>query len=60
MTPSAACPPATRYQPSPRAYPERLPPLEYPAAWDVRRVSTAGSISWRGRAVFLTEVLAGE
>jgi transposase InsO family protein len=53
-------PPATRYHPSPRAYPEPLPPLEYPAAWEVRRVSTAGAISWGGHAVFLTEVLAGE
>jgi transposase InsO family protein len=53
-------PPATCYRSSPRAYPEQLPPLAYPAAWDVRRVSTAGSVSWRGRPLFLTEVLAGE
>ena len=53
-------PPAERYQPSPRPYPERLPALEYPASWDVRRVNRRGAISWRGHAVFLTEVLAGE
>jgi hypothetical protein len=53
-------PPATQYRASARVYPERLPPLDYLAAWDVRRVSTNGSISWRGRAFFLTEVLAGE
>ena len=52
-------PPATLYHASARAYPERLPALESPAAWDIRRVSPAGSISWRGRFVFLTEVLAG-
>ena len=53
-------PPATQYRASARVYPERLPPLDYLAASDVRRVSTNGSISWRGRAFFLTEVLAGE
>jgi putative transposase len=53
-------PPATRYHASPRPYPERLPALEYPAAWSARRVSVAGTISWRGRPLFLTEVLAGE
>lgn len=53
-------PPASVYRPSSRSYPERLPPLEYVAAWSVRRVSTAGSISWGGRPLFLTEVLAGE
>ena len=53
-------PPATGYRPSPRRYPEQLPPLAYPAAWDIRRVSTTGSVSWRGRPLFLTEVLAGE
>jgi putative transposase len=53
-------PPGTRYQPSSRAYPEQLPPLDYPATWELRRVSTSGSISWGGHAVFLSEVLAGE
>jgi hypothetical protein len=42
-----------------RAYPAQLPVLEYPRAWTIRRVSTAGSISWGGHPVFLTEVLAG-
>jgi transposase InsO family protein len=53
-------PPATVYRPSLRVYPERLPPLDYPAAWEVRRVSTGGTISWGGHIVFLTEVLGGE
>ena len=53
-------PPSTQYQPSRRAYPERLPPLEYPAAWEVRRVGTNGTIKWGGHVVFLTGVLAGE
>ena len=39
---------------------KRLPPVQYPAAWMVRRVSAAGAISWRGRLIFLTEIPAGE
>lgn len=53
-------PPASRYHPSARSYPERLPPLDYAAAWIVRRVASNGSISWQGRPLFLTEVLAGQ
>ena len=52
--------PASRYRPSPRPLPARLPPLEYPGHWEPRRVSTTGTVSWRGRAVFLSEALAGE
>ena len=51
--------PAQRYHPSRRAYPDRLPPLEYPATWVVRRVSPNGTLSWRGHPVFVTEVLEG-
>jgi len=51
--------PASHYAPSARAYPPALPPLEYPRAWTIRRVSTAGSISWSAHRVFVTEVLAG-
>jgi transposase InsO family protein len=53
-------PPATLYQPSRRALPTRLPPLEYAGHMEVRRVSTEGTISWAGRPMFLTEVLGGE
>lgn len=53
-------PPVTRYQPSPRPYPRRLPALEYAADAQVRRVSDAGRIKWHGRQLFLSEVLAGE
>ncbi len=53
-------PPATRYVPSPRAYPSHVPPPEYPLEWTVRRVSTAGQIKWRSRPLFLTSVLADE
>jgi putative transposase len=53
-------PPASVYVPSPRRLPARLPPLAYAGHLEVRRVSSTGSISWGGRPVFLTEVLAGE
>jgi len=53
-------PPAQHYHPSARALPPRLPPLVYPGHLEVRRVSSTGSISWRGTPIFLSEVLGGE
>jgi transposase InsO family protein len=53
-------PPATRYTPSPRPFPARLPPLDYPDGCVVRRVSTAGQVKWQGRALFLSHVLAAQ
>ena len=52
--------PASCYQPSPRSLPPRLPPLEYPAHWEIRRVSTIGQVSWNAHALFLSGALAGE
>ena len=52
--------PATCYHRSPRPLPARLPTVEYPGHVEIRRVSSTGSISWRGLPVFLTEVLGGE
>lgn len=53
-------PPATRYTPSIRPWPRRLPPLEYPSAWPVRRVCCVGTIKWHGRPLFLTRTLAAQ
>jgi len=53
-------PPAEIYSSSPRPYPAQLPPIEYPSSVEVRRVNHNGVIKWQGRAIFLTEVLAGE
>lgn len=39
--------PASRYQVSPRPYPEHLPTVEYPEVWVVRKVGPAGYISYR-------------
>jgi len=52
--------PASRWHPSPRAYPTRRRQPEYPAAMEHRRVSGAGTVSWSGRAIFLSETLQGE
>ena len=53
-------PPATHYAASPRPYPRRLPPLEYPAHVELRRVDSAGMLHWRGERFFVSEVLASE
>jgi putative transposase len=53
-------PPAEFYVPSPRAYPTTLPPLLYPADCELRRVGASGSVTWAGRAVFISHVLMHE
>jgi transposase InsO family protein len=53
-------PPARCYTPSQRRLPKRLPAIEYAGHLEVRRVSPMGQLSWRGRPLYLTEVLAGE
>lgn len=53
-------PPAAHYTPSPRAMPARLPPLEYPGHYTVRRVSTNGGIRWHAQWVNVTQTLGGE
>jgi len=52
--------PATCYTASPRAYPARLPALEYPAQCEVRRVSRNGGIRWHNHWVNVSHVLDGE
>jgi transposase InsO family protein len=51
--------PAHRYRPSPRAFPSSLPPMEYSATFEIRTVSSNGSIKWLGQFVFLSHALAG-
>ena len=52
-------PPATAYRPSPRPLPRRLPPIEYPAHLEIRRVSSCGTVSWAARPLYLSTVLGG-
>ena len=52
--------PASRYTPSPRAYPERVAEPEYDISIEVRRVQHRGEFSWKHQDVFLSETLIGE
>jgi len=52
--------PASLYRPSPRAMPDRLPAIEYPAHLEERLVSENGGIRWNSRWVCVSHVLAGE
>lgn len=53
-------PPASRYEASPRPYPERVVEPEYPGHYEVRSVHSQGYIKWRGGELFVSEALAGE
>ncbi len=52
--------PVDLYQPSPRAYPARIPEPEYDEGLEVRFVRPNGEIKWRGQRMYLGQVLAGE
>lgn len=56
----AGATPATRYTPSPRSLPARLPTPSYAAHWDVRSVDVIGQVSWHNRPLFLSTALAGQ
>lgn len=53
-------PPAACYEPSSRAYPQRVAEVEYPEGMQVRRVRSAGDVKWRGKKVYISEALRGE
>jgi transposase InsO family protein len=46
--------------PSPREMPARLPEVNYPGWFEVRRVRTDGTIKFRGEHVYLSESLCGQ
>jgi transposase InsO family protein len=50
-------PPAALYRPSPRSYPDVLPPVEYPGHFLVKRVTNAGTIRLKKRLLFLSNAL---
>jgi len=49
--------PARLYRSSPRPYPERLPPLEYPGHFLVKRVTNAGTFRFKHRLLFIANAL---
>jgi transposase InsO family protein len=51
--------PATRYQPSPRPYPEQLPAIEYGPTDLVRKVRGYGHIKYKGREYHIGSAFAG-
>lgn len=53
-------PPAMRYQPSNRAFPETLPAIEYETGDEVRRVQRNGRISFHGREFLVSKAFTGE
>jgi transposase InsO family protein len=52
--------PADRYTPSPRPFPESLPPLVYLPTDILRKVDSSGKISFKGRAFRISRALCGE
>ena len=50
--------PISRYQPSPRAYPERLPPIEYGDADVVLRVGINGEVRFKSQCFKVSNALA--
>lgn len=52
--------PASVYRSSPRPYPKKLPPLQYPAHFETRYVSHNGGIRWNSDWVNVSITCAGE
>jgi putative transposase len=52
--------PASVHTPSPRPYPDTLPPLHYPAHFETRYVSYNGGMRWRATWVSVSRVLQGD
>jgi putative transposase len=50
--------PASRYDASPRPYPFRLPPQEYPGHFVVKKITTGGTFRFQGRLLFLANSLS--
>lgn len=52
--------PAAFYQPSNRPYPSKIRSPEYPAHFEVRKVSTNGGIRWNARWINVSHLLGGK
>jgi transposase InsO family protein len=51
--------PASRYQPSPRSFPEQLPAIEYGATEEVRKVEENGKINFHRRRFYVGRAFYG-
>lgn len=52
--------PASRYEPSPREFPAKLPPIEYPDHFEKRLMSRNGGFRWASKRVPLSHLLEGQ
>ncbi|MFN8878251.1 MAG: integrase core domain-containing protein [Gemmatimonadota bacterium] len=52
-------PPGSQYEASPREYPSRLPALEYPGHYVVKRVTTVGTFRFKTTLLFIANALRG-
>jgi putative transposase len=52
--------PASQYCTSPRSYPERLPPLEYPGHFLVKKITTGGTFRFRSRLLYLANAMVDQ
>ena len=52
--------PDSVYRSALRAYPDVLPPIEYPEHFEVRKVSTNGGIRWHSRWINISSALGNE
>lgn len=50
-------PTGSLYHPSPRPFPERLPPLDYPGRFLVKRVTHAGTFRLKQKLLFIANAL---
>ncbi len=51
--------PASRYRPSPRPYLDRIPPLEYPGHFLVKKI-TAGTFRFQDRLLYLANAMVDQ
>jgi putative transposase len=52
--------PASHYAASPRSFPTKLPPIEYPAHFEKRLMSRNGGFRWASKRVPLSHLLEGQ
>jgi transposase InsO family protein len=52
--------PASKYKKSNRKYPNKLPDIEYPEHYQIRRIHQGGSLKWGNKEMYFSSVLAGE
>jgi hypothetical protein len=52
-------PPGSHHDASPREYPSRIPRLEYPGHYTVKRVTTVGNFRFMSKLLFIANALRG-